>query len=243
MSPLHRTAVALAIVTSLPGMAAIAHAEPPLGNPAASSPYAGMVADAARQFGIPAAWIWAVMRAESHGDPHATSKLAGAMGLMQLMPETYAGMRVRYGLGADPYDPHDNIIAGAAYLREMFDRYGSPGFLAAYNAGPGRYDDYLAGRRPLPLETVGYLTKLTPIIGGQALSTVAAAPPPDPLAWTRGALFTVRSGEPLPVAPVSVERSDRTEEIATNAPAPGDAKTATSPSTRLFIPLSGPSQR
>ena len=68
------------------------------------------------------------------------------MGLMQIMPDTWTELRTRHRLGRDPYDPRDNILAGAAYLREMHDRYGSPGFLAAYNAGPGRYEDYLAGR-------------------------------------------------------------------------------------------------
>src|SRR3546814_3022380 len=85
------------------------------------------------------------MRVESRGDVRAVSP-KGAMGLMQLMPDTWASLRVRLGLGANPYDPRDNILAGAAYLREMHDRYGSPGFLAAYNAGPGRYEEYLAGR-------------------------------------------------------------------------------------------------
>ena len=75
------------------------------------------------------------MQAESGGDARALSP-KGAMGLMQIMPGTWAELRLRYGLGADPYDPHDNITAGAAYLREMHDRYGEPGFLAAYNAGP-----------------------------------------------------------------------------------------------------------
>jgi soluble lytic murein transglycosylase-like protein len=75
------------------------------------------------------------------------------MGLMQIMPETWATLRLRYGLGADPFDPHDNILAGAAYLRELHDRYGSPGFLAAYNAGPARYEDHLATGQPLPAET------------------------------------------------------------------------------------------
>src|SRR5216683_129537 len=51
-------------------------------------------------------------------------------------------LRLRYRLGRDPRDPHDNILAGAAYLREMHDRFGAAGFLAAYNAGPGRYQDY-----------------------------------------------------------------------------------------------------
>ena len=72
------------------------------------------------------------------------------MGLMQIMPKTYAGLRARHHLGADAYNPRDNILAGAAYLREMLDRYGSLGFLAAYNAGPARYDEHLATGRPLP---------------------------------------------------------------------------------------------
>ena len=101
---------------------------------AASDPFSAFVTEAAQRFGIPAAWIRAVMRAESHGDRRAISP-KGAMGVMQLMPDTWAALRVRYGLGRDPYDPHDNILAGAAYLREMHDRYGSPDFLAAYNAG------------------------------------------------------------------------------------------------------------
>src|SRR3546814_19834934 len=76
-----------------------------------------------------------VMRVESRVDVRAVSP-KGAMGLRRLMPDTWASLRVRLGLGANPYDPRDNILAGAAYLREMHDRYGSPGFLAAYNAGP-----------------------------------------------------------------------------------------------------------
>jgi soluble lytic murein transglycosylase-like protein len=94
------------------------------------------IAEAARRFGIPEHWIRAVMRVESAGDVRAMSS-AGAMGLMQIMPRHMGRSARRHGLGADPYDPRDNILAGAAYLREMHDRYGSPGFLAAYNAGPG----------------------------------------------------------------------------------------------------------
>jgi hypothetical protein len=48
------------------------------------------------------------------------------MGLMQIMPETWAILRAHSGLGANPYDPHDNIRACAAYLRELHDRYGTP---------------------------------------------------------------------------------------------------------------------
>ena len=106
------------------------------------------------------------MRVESFGDARAVSQ-KGAIGLMQVMPKTYAELRVRHRLGADPCDPHDNILAGAAYLREMLDRYGAPGFLAAYNAGPARYDEHLMKGRPLPGETQDYVAKLAPMIGVQ----------------------------------------------------------------------------
>ena len=128
---------------------------------AAASPHsvASFVTEASLRFGIPERWIDAVMRVESAGDASAISR-AGAMGLMQLMPRTYATLRARLGLGANPFDPHDNIIAGAAYLREMHDRYGTAGFLAAYNAGPARWEDHLAGGRPLPSQTIGYIVRL-----------------------------------------------------------------------------------
>ncbi len=104
------------------------------------------------------------MQAESTGDTGALSP-KGAMGLMQVMPETYAELRLRYHLGADPYEPRNNILVGAAYLREMHDRFGPDGFLAAYNAGQGRYDDYLKRGRPPPKETRNYVTTLAPVIG------------------------------------------------------------------------------
>lgn len=163
----------------------------PVERASPSDPYAGHIADAARRFGIPEAWIRAVMRVESRGDVRAISP-KGAMGLMQIMPATWADLRARHGLGGDPYDPRANIMAGAAYLREMHDRYGSPGFLAAYNAGPGRYEEYRATGRPLPAETRAYVAAVAPIIGGgdrAAPVTVATA---DPLAWTRAPLFIVQ---------------------------------------------------
>jgi hypothetical protein len=145
------------------------------------------VAEAGQRFGIPAPWIRVVMRAESGGDVHARSP-KGAMGLMQIMPQTWAVLRSRYDLGADPYGAHDNILAGAAYLRELHDRYGSPGFLAAYNAGPARYEDYLATGRPLPVETQVYLATVTPLldggsVGGGVMVDVAAR------AWAEAPLF------------------------------------------------------
>jgi len=145
------------------------------------------VEQASRRFGVPARWIRAVIDVESARDMRAKSP-KGAMGLMQIMPETWAELRLRYDLGNDPYDPRDNILAGAAYLRELRDRYGSPGFLAAYNAGPARYEGHLVGRS-LPAETQAYLQKLAPVIGAEiaASSTIASLRP------SAAALFVVRS--------------------------------------------------
>lgn len=154
--------------------------------PAASS-LATFVAEASRRFGIPAAWIRAVMRAESFGDVHAISP-KGAMGVMQIMPDTWVSLRQRYHLGADPYDTHDNIIAGTAYLRELHDRYGIPGFLAAYNAGPARWEDHLATGRPLPAETRAYLIRLAPIVGGSAADDTALLAS-IVKSWTDASLF------------------------------------------------------
>ena len=185
----------------------------------AGHPYAAHVAEAARRFGIPEAWIWAVMRVESRGDPRAVSP-AGAMGLMQLMPATWAALRARLALGSDPFDVRDNIMAGAAYLRAMHDRYGNPAaMLAAYNAGPGRYDDYVSRGRPLPAETRAYLARLAPVIDGAADVQVAAvAAPADPFAWRRAALF-VRTADAAPAPdPAQPERSDGAGEAAAPLP-------------------------
>lgn len=117
--------------------------------------------EASARFGVPAEWIERVMQAESGGRttlggrPIVSS--AGAMGLMQLMPGTWAAMHARLGLGSDPHAPRDNILAGTLYLRMMYDRFGYPGLFAAYNAGPGRYASWLAGRGSLPRETRSYL--------------------------------------------------------------------------------------
>ncbi|MBB2206468.1 lytic transglycosylase domain-containing protein [Gluconacetobacter takamatsuzukensis] len=127
---------------------------------AQADPYADMITEAARRARIPASWIAAVLHAESRGDARTVSS-AGAMGLMQVMPGTWSSLRTSLGLGDDPFDPHDNILAGATYLRWMRDRYGEAGFLAAYNAGPARYGEYLATGRPLPAETLNYVASVS----------------------------------------------------------------------------------
>jgi hypothetical protein len=157
-------------------------------------PHAAHIAAASRRFGIPAAWIVAVMRAESAGDVRAVSS-AGAMGLMQVMTDTWAELRFRYSLGRDPYDPHDNILAGTAYLREMWDRYGNvAAMLAAYNADPARYDEHGATGRPLPAETRAYVASLAPVLRGERPSKIASVVA-KPLDWRESAVFIMRDGD------------------------------------------------
>jgi len=154
-------------------------AEPIATTDAALDRWRDFIAEASRRFGVPEAWIRAVMQAESGGrtilDGHPITSRAGAMGLMQVMPGTYEEMRHAHGLGFDPYDPRDNILAGAAYLRAMYDRYGYPGLFAAYNAGPERYDEYLRNGRSLPAETRAYLASIARIDPGPLPSPSVAS--------------------------------------------------------------------
>jgi hypothetical protein len=129
----------------------------------AGDPWGPWIREASRRFDVPERWVREVMRQESGGRVSATSPV-GAMGLMQVMPGTYRELRARYGLGDDPYHPYDSIMAGTAYIREMYDLYGSPAFLAAYNAGPRRLEDYLWNSRGLPTETRNYVARIGPRI-------------------------------------------------------------------------------
>lgn len=164
-----------------------------------ASPYASFVLEAAQRFAVPASWIGAVMAIESGGDVRALSP-QGAMGLMQIMPATWADLRVRHGLGDNPYDPRDNILAGAAYLRELHERYGSPGFLAAYNAGPGRYDDHLASGRALPYDTQLYVATLAPLIGERHADDIFAVSRRI-VSWQEAPLFVTRGQDKSAVTP------------------------------------------
>lgn len=153
--------------------------------------FAQFIEKASGRFAVPARWIRTVMLAESGGDEHAISS-RGAMGLMQLMPSTWVELSVRYGLGLDPFDPRDNISAGTAYLREMHDRFGSAGFLAAYHAGPARYEQHLATGQPLPPETTAYVAAVTPLLddgqGEHAVFRIKRAIP-----WREAPLFVERT--------------------------------------------------
>jgi soluble lytic murein transglycosylase-like protein len=179
-----RVAGALALLTALAACGTVQHQDAtqeaaryvahakhnyvPPGPP--DDPWGPYIREASARFDIPDPWIRSLMRQESGGKEYLNGNLitsgAGAMGLMQVMPGTYDELRDRYNLGDDPFDPHDNIIAGVAYMREMYELYGSPGFLAAYNAGPARLDDYLANVRPLSDETRHYVAAIGPYLRG-----------------------------------------------------------------------------
>jgi soluble lytic murein transglycosylase-like protein len=185
MATLRLIALTVALVAATPARA----------DPVAS--WRAYVAEASARFGVPLAWIERVMRAESGGRTMLAGRpitsRAGAMGLMQLMPETWGEMRAALGLGVDPHDPRDNILAGTYYLRLMYDHFGYPGAFAAYNAGPGRYADYLAGRASLPVETRNYLAATA------AVASPAIAPRPSP-----PSLFFLRAT--VSAAPIAQDR-------------------------------------
>ncbi|WP_417603778.1 lytic transglycosylase domain-containing protein [Primorskyibacter flagellatus] len=180
-------------------------------------PHAAAIAEASARFVIPEHWIRAVIQAESASDPRAVSH-AGAMGLMQVMPGTWTVLREENGLGADPFDPRDNILTGTAYLRAMLDRYGTVGgMLAAYNAGPGRYDEYLSEGRPLPAETRVYVAMLAPRLDG-SIPLPTPVPVPD---WREAALFTDRSAAHPPQNGGSPDADRTSRETGPAAPNPG----------------------
>lgn len=176
----------------------------------ASDPWGPYIREASEKYDVPDRWVREVIRAESSGKVLETSA-PGAMGLMQVMPATFDELRGRYDLGDDPYDPHDNIMAGTAYLRELYDLYGSPGFLAAYNAGPGRLDDYLTRRKGLPDETRNYVAKIAPRIQGVQPNRLSPATQyamnQIPIHIPAGPRNPARGTSPAPVALADTRRS------------------------------------
>jgi hypothetical protein len=189
-------------------------------------PWGPYIQQAAARFQVPERWIREVMRQESGGNQNGADGLpitsgAGAMGLMQVMPTTYDMLRRQYGLGDDPYEPHDNIMAGTAYIHDMYAIYGAPGFLAAYNAGPYRLDAYLAGGDPLPTETVNYVAAIAPRLGNSAtmtgpLAVYAGSAPASGYAsadanraYAGGGMVVSDTTRPVEVAEAPVDPIDR----------------------------------
>ncbi len=156
--------------------------------------FANFIAAASTRFTVPARWIRAVIAIESAGNEHAVSP-RGAMGLMQLMPGNWVELSARYGLGLDPFDPRDNILAGAAYIKDMHDRFGSAGFLAAYHAGPSRYEHDLATGQPLPPETIAYVAAVTSLLAEEHGEHTGSRSR-QALPWRESPLFIERVNEP-----------------------------------------------
>jgi soluble lytic murein transglycosylase-like protein len=100
--------------------------------------YDALISEASERYGVSFPLLKAIIKAESDFDPHAVSK-KGATGLMQIMPENFKPLGIR-----DPFDPWENINAGARYFKQMYDRFkGKLALsLAAYNAGPTAVDRY-----------------------------------------------------------------------------------------------------
>lgn len=151
-----------ALIAQPPVVASVSEA---LASPSARiAQWRPWIVEASRRFDVPQAWIEAVIAAESGGRTHLNGRpitsRAGAMGLMQLMPQTYRDLARTLGLGLDPYDPRDNILAGTAYLSAMRARFGYPGLFGAYNAGPARFEAHLRTGAALPVETQTYIAAL-----------------------------------------------------------------------------------
>jgi hypothetical protein len=162
-----------------------------------------LIVQASQRFGVPEKWIRIVMQVESGGrtmtgDRQPIISRAGAMGLMQLMPDTYRDMRTEFRLGPDPFAPRDNILAGAAYLHWLRGKYGYPTMFAAYNDGPGNLEARLMGAGLLPQETQTYVARVTAGIEGRAffgaLSGLRARP----------VKFTKPNGLPVWISPSEI---------------------------------------
>jgi soluble lytic murein transglycosylase-like protein len=191
--------------------------------------WSGNVQGAAHRFGVPVLWINAVMRMESggrtmlsEGQPMVSER--GALGLMQVLPGTYDEMRQQYRLGPDPFQPHDNIMAGAAYLRWLKGKYGYPALFAAYNAGPQRVDELLAHGTALPAETQAYIAGINNILGGNGgrdgtsiLAVGLTRPDGSPVKVDPIAVLSVREAFPgeYPANVQAVLRFDRRSQAVT----------------------------
>ncbi len=195
----------------------------PPGAAAALDRWRPFVREAAARFRIQEDWIDTVLRQAPAAGAGGIAP-TGAMGLMQVLPDTYLEMRERYGLGSDPFDPRDNILAGSAYLKEMAERYGEKGALTAYHAGAERMEAHLRRGAPLPEGTVAFVAAAGPLPG----KPLPAVPPAQgapllPAAVAQAKAATPAAAKPEPVAPrppVVAEPARPIQERAKDPPAP-----------------------
>ena len=146
------------------------------------SPICAALAQSALANDVPLNFFTRLIWQESRFNPRSRSR-AGALGIAQFMPAT---ARLR-GL-VDPFNPKQALLKSAEFLRDLISRFGNPGLAAAaYNAGPGRVVEWLAGRRDLPSETIAYVRIVTgheaaDWTGPESGTVVADSPPCETLA-------------------------------------------------------------
>ena len=167
-----------------------------------------------------------------NGRPITSDK--GATGLMQVMPGTYSDLRKQYGFGPNSYDPHDNILAGTAYLRQMYDRYGYPSLFAAYNAGPKRFEAFVLGSKSLPGATLDYVERILPGVG----TTFDRARVAGPIAPNKLHQLTAKGAIHDPDSGLFFVRS----EPESGAKIESDEANLTTNSSRIFVNSSGHDQ-
>lgn len=173
----------------------------------ALNPWGPYIHEASDRFSVPQSWIRAVMQQESGGhqyiNGHLTRSVHGAVGLMQIKPDTYAELAQRYHLGSDPYNPHDNIMAATGYIHELYERFGSPDFLGAYNCGPQCMENHRSRGAPLPGYARTYMAAITPHLNDPVPPSSLPVQSEPTLAPEQVAPVQVVQNTPQPYGPAS----------------------------------------
>ena len=168
--------------------------------------FAADITRAAERFVLPRAWICAVIEVESGGhqrlDGVPIVSARGAMGLMQLMPKTFAAMARRYHLPNAPFTARENILAGAGYLHRCYLRFGFPLLFSAYAAGPERVEKFIIHGEPLPRSARDYTLHILHSLGAGRAVMVSFAP-----AAARDLFVTPSDGSRLFAGPPSGGRA------------------------------------
>ncbi len=177
-------------------------------------PWGPYINQSSQRFNVPDQWIRAIILQETRGYQYFNKRPVtsphGAKGLMQIKSATYKDLAKRYNLGSDVYDPHDNIMAGTGYIHTLYNKYGAPGFVAAYHGGPGTLDAYLKRKTPLPKTTKNYLISVTPNLGN-------SVPMSGPFASYGGIYARKNTRTPLPLEAYYTPKSYSPVQMVTTA--------------------------